>query len=101
MSAVYLRNMEKLDQAAIAKVLQKPMLFLWGENDMQVSREAFEAWQEQLGQGEWYQYEVLPGLNHLFMPSDGSANVATVMAEYSIPARMDSRVAQIIRNWLE
>ena len=101
MSAVYLRHMEKLDQAAIAKTLQKPMLFLWGENAVQVSREAFEAWQEQLGHGEWYQYEVLPGLNHLFMPSDGSANVATVMAEYSIPARMDSRVAQIIRSWLE
>lgn len=101
MSAYYLRHMSALDEIAIAKRVQKPMLFLWGENDVQMSREAFEAWREGLGEAEWYRYETLPGLNHLLMPCEGTATIATVMAEYSVPAQMDGRVAQCIADWLE
>lgn len=100
-NAYYHKYMEGLDQIAIAKETGKPMLFLWGENDVQVSREAFEAWRSGLGEGGLYEYVSLPGLNHLFMPSDGSAAIADVMNEYAVPSAMDARVAQAIALWLE
>lgn len=101
MNAYYLRHMEALDQASIAKASHKPMLFLRGENDVQVSRAAFDAWQEALGESGQFTFISLPGLNHLFMPSDGTATIATVMAEYSVPSAMDGSVAQSIAQWLE
>ena len=101
MNAYYLKHMSALDAIAIAKEAGKPMLFLWGENDVQVSREAFEAWQEGLGDAQLYSYRSFPGLNHLFMPSDGSATIATVTAEYGVPSCMDAAVAQTVAEWIK
>lgn len=98
--AKYLKHMATLDELALAQSCRKPLLFLWGDADFQISREDFEAWQEGLGDDPRFAYIVYPGLNHLFMPAqegDGIANAAQV---YARAAQMDPAVARDIAAWM-
>ena len=99
MSAVYLRHMARMDQAEIARESGKPFLFLWGDADVQVSREAFEAWRARLGDGP-YTYAVYQGLNHLFIPAQEGENLMNIMEAYGIPSRVDEEVACDIADWI-
>ena len=99
-SAVYLRHMAQIDEIALARDSGKPFLFLWGEADFQVPQEAFDAWHEQLGDGERYTYITYPGLNHLFMPASEGDSILNAQAAYQTPKQMEARVAQDIAAWL-
>ena len=99
MSAVYLRHMARMDQAQIARDSGKPFLFLWGTADAQVDREAYAAWSERLGDGP-YTYITYDGLNHLFIPAQDGENLMNLMEAYSVPARVDERVARDIADWI-
>lgn len=101
MNGLYLQFMGALDEAAIARETQKPYLFLWGEADFQVSREAFEGWQDKLGEDPLYTYVSYPGLNHLFMPAEDGDSILTFQAAYSRPARMEPKVAGDIAAWIQ
>ena len=99
-SGAYLSHMAHLDEVQIALESGKPFLFLWGEADFQVPKEAFDAWREQLGDGERYTYITYPGLNHLFMPASEGDSILNAQAAYQTPKQMDARVAQDIAAWL-
>lgn len=99
-SAIYQRHMAMMDQAQIAKESGKPFLFLWGEKDVQVSREAYEAWQERLGQDARFAYKTYPGLNHLFVTAEAGETIANVQQAYQAPKTVDAQVAQDIAAWL-
>lgn len=100
MSAVYLRHMARMDQAQIAEDCGKPFLFLWGEADFQVNREAFEAWHARLGDGERFAYRSYPGLNHLFMPAGEGDSILNAMAAYETPKAVEPQVAADIAAWI-
>ena len=99
MSAVYLRHMARMDQAKIARESGKPFLFLWGMADVQVDIAAFAEWNERLGDGP-YTYMVYHGLNHLFIPAQEGENLMNLMEAYSVPSRVDERIARDIADWI-
>lgn len=99
-SAVYQRYLAQMDQAQIAKASVKPFLFLWGERDFQVEREAFKAWHERLGDDERFSYKTYPGLNHLLMPAGESDSIANAAAAYQEPKVMDQKVTADIADWI-
>ena len=99
-SAVYQRHLAGMDQAQIAKASDKPFLFLWGERDFQVEREAFWAWRERLGDDEQFSYKAYPGLNHLLMPAGESDSIANAAAAYQEPKVMDQQVTADIAAWI-
>lgn len=100
MSAVYLRHMARMDQAEIAKRCGKPFLFLWGEADFQVDRDAFEAWHARLGDEARFAYRSYPGLNHLFLPADEGDSILNAMAAYQTPKAVEPQVAADIAAWM-
>ncbi len=99
-SAVYQRHLAQMDQADIAQGSGKPFLFLWGESDFQVSRAAFEAWRERLGDGARYTYKTYAGLSHLLTPAGEDDSIANAMQAYQEPRAVDARVAQDIAAWI-
>ena len=99
-SGTYLVHMARMDQAQIAKDSGKPFLFLWGEADFQVPREAFDAWQERLGDDARFAYVTYPGLNHLFMPADEEDSILNAQAAYAKPKQVDAQVAKDIAEWI-
>lgn len=96
----YLLHMARMDQAQIARDSGKPFLFLWGEADFQVPREAFDAWQARLGDDARFAYRTYPGLNHLFMPADAEDSILNAQAAYAKPKQVDAQVAQDIAEWI-
>lgn len=100
LNAFYLHHMGTIDQISIARDLQKPMLFLWGEADVQVSKEHFDAWEETLGVSSLFTYKTYPGLNHLFIPAQSGESIENIMSYYSIPSSVDVCVSQDIANWI-
>ncbi|MBE5799802.1 MAG: alpha/beta fold hydrolase [Clostridiales bacterium] len=100
MPGAYLWHMAQMDQAKIALDSEKPYLFLWGECDFQVNRDAFEAWHESLGDEVRFRYITYPGLNHLFMPAGENDSILNAQAAYAEPKQMDDRVAADIATWI-
>lgn len=100
MSAVYLRHMARMDQAEIARRCGKPFLFLWGEADFQVEREAFSAWQTRLNDDARYTYRTYPGLNHLFMAANEGDSILNAAAAYETPKVVAPQVAADIAAWM-
>ena len=96
----YLAHMARMDQAQIAQESGRPFLFLWGEADVQVSREAFAAWQERLGDDVRFTYRTYPGLSHLFMPAGEGDSILNVQAAYAVPGQVEPQVAQDIAAWI-
>ena len=99
-SAVYQRYLAKMDQAQIARDSGKPFLFLWGESDFQVEREAFDAWRERLGEDVRFVCRTYPGLNHLLMPAGENDSIAAAQAAYREMKVMDKQVAADIAAWI-
>lgn len=100
-NAVYQRHLALMDQAQIALKSGKPYLFLWGEQDVQVERAAFDAWKERLGSDARFTYQSYPGLNHLLMPAGEGDSIANVQAAYQTPNVMDPQVAADIAAWIQ
>ncbi len=100
MPGTYLAHMARMDQAQIALDSGKPFLFIWGEADFQVSREAFEAWQQRLGDDARFTYKTYPGLNHLMMPAGENDSILQAQAAYQEPKQVDPQVAKDIADWI-
>ncbi len=100
-SAVYQRSIAQLNEIAIAKETEKPYLFLWGESDFQVNSEAYQAWQDGLGDDPLYTYITYPGLNHLLMPSEEGDSILNVQSAYMRPASIPAQVSADILKWIE
>lgn len=95
--ANYWYSLNQVDNAAIAQSLSVPMLFLQGSEDFQVYADKdFADWQSLLAGDENASFKLYDGLNHLFMPSDGSKSVE----EYNNPANVDPAVIADLAAWL-
>lgn len=100
MTAKYQRSIADLDEIGLAKSCGKPMLFLWGDADFQISQDAFDAWKVGLGEEEPFAYIVYPGLNHCFTPAQEGDSIANAAEVYARPAVMDPQVARDIAEWM-
>ncbi len=81
----------------IVKTLAIPMLFLQGSADFQVSPASnFALWQSLLQGHKNAQFKLYPGLNHLFMKSNGKAD----LSEYNTKANVEEQVIADIAGWI-
>ena len=71
-----------------AKLVGRPMLFLQGGRDYQVTEEDFSGWKQALGGSPSASFRFYGNLNHLMQKGIGKAKPQ----EYFVPAPVDSRV---------
>lgn len=72
-------------------------LIMQGDKDFQVNSEKdFGLWKELLADKENVEFKLYEGLNHLFMPSDGTMNIT----EYDKAANVDDSVIADMADWI-
>jgi len=91
---VYLNNYNPF---ALAKEIQKPMLFLHGERDYQITQEDLKLWQTTLNDKPAVTYKTYPQLNHFFIKGNGKS----VPAEYSKAGNVEEVVVLDIASWIK
>ncbi|WP_113673545.1 DUF3887 domain-containing protein [Vallitalea guaymasensis] len=92
----YYLDLKDYKPALVAKDITKPMLFLQGKRDYQVTLEDYNIWKESLGSKDNVTMKLYDGLNHLFMKGEGTPNPD----EYYIPSRVDDKVIEDISEWI-
>ncbi|MDA8442476.1 MAG: alpha/beta fold hydrolase, partial [Peptococcaceae bacterium] len=93
----YWLSLHETNPYNIVASLDIPMLFLQGSADFQVTPEAdFAVWQQLLQDHNNAQFKLYPGLNHLFMPSSGKAD----LSEYNAQANVAEQVIDDIAAWI-
>lgn len=92
----YYLDLKDYKPAIVAKDITKPMLFLQGKRDYQVTLEDYNIWKESLGSKDNVTMKLYDGLNHLFMKGEGTPNPD----EYYIPSRVDDKVIEDISEWI-
>ncbi|HVA50076.1 MAG TPA: DUF3887 domain-containing protein [Pirellulales bacterium] len=95
--ASYWLDLRKYDPATAATELMKPMLFLQGERDYQVTMEDFTGWKKALAQRKDVAFISYPRLNHLFIEGEGKSTPA----EYSTPGNVAKVVIDDVAKWIE
>lgn len=97
MNSEYWLSLNQTNPYNIVKTLAIPMLFLQGSEDFQVSPESdFALWQTLLKGHKNAQFKLYPGLNHLFMQSNGKAD----LSEYNTKANVEEQVIADIAGWI-
>ena len=97
MNSEYWLSLNQTSPYNIVKTLAIPMLFLQGSEDFQVSPESdFALWQTLLKGHKNAQFKLYPGLNHLFMQSNGKAD----LSEYNTKANVEEQVIADIAGWI-
>lgn len=92
----YYLDLKDYKPAIVAKDITKPMLFLQGKRDYQVTLEDFNMWKESLESKDNVTMKLYDGLNHLFMKGEGTPNPD----EYFVPSRVDDKVIEDISEWI-
>ena len=100
-SIYYLKEMGEKPVADYLKDLNKPILVMHPEKDVQVSLEKdFGAYKEILRAHPRVTFKLYEGLNHAFMPSIyGTVNKA--MKEFKVPQNVDPRVISDMADWMK
>ncbi|TGE34517.1 alpha/beta fold hydrolase [Desulfosporosinus sp. Sb-LF] len=93
----YWLSLNETNAYNIVAALPLPMLFLHGDADFQVTIKAdFALWQKLLQGRKDAQFKLYPRLNHLFMKSNGKADVT----EYNTKANVEEQVIADIAEWI-
>jgi uncharacterized protein len=95
--AKYWLDLRGYDPAKEAQAVDRPMLFLQGERDYQVTMEDFDAWKKALAGRKDVEFILYPKLNHLFMTGEGKSKPA----EYTAPGNVDKQVVEDIAKWVQ
>lgn len=95
--ASYWLDLRTYNPVAAATELPKPMLFLQGERDYQVTMEDFAGWKKALGSRKDVEFISYPKLNHLFIEGEDKSTPA----EYSTPGNVAKVVIDDIAKWIE
>jgi len=95
--ASYWLDLKGFDPAQEAATISKPMLFLQGDKDSQVTLVDFELWKKTLGHRPQVKLTRYATLNHLFMTVEGTSTGA----EYGKPGqRVAPEVIQDLAAWI-
>lgn len=102
-STLYWADLNRYDPKKGIKELDKPVLFLQGGRDYQVTESGdFEGWRSAVaskpGSLKQYQFKLYPGLNHLFLAGSGKSSPE----EYYRDSRnVDVQVIEDIAHWIQ
>ena len=97
----YLKEWGEKPAASYLSVLEKPILVLHGESDLQVTTEKdFNVYKEILANHPLATFKSYPGLNHLFMKSIYN-NIRKLMKEYKIPQHVEKVVIDDMADWIK
>lgn len=80
-----------------AKLAGIPLLIAQGARDYQVTREDFDQWQMAVAGRKDVYLKLYPGLNHLFIASEGKSQPS----EYAVPGHVDAEVVSDIAAWIK
>ena len=94
----YWLDLNQYDPVASAQNINKPMLFLQGEKDYQVTMQDFNMYKQALKDNSNAAFISYPGLNHLFSQSEGEK---AVPADYNKPLRLDQNVINDIAKFVK
>lgn len=83
--------------ADLAKTVRRPMIFLQGGRDYQVTNVDFEGWKNALANNKNVEFKDYPDLNHLFAKGQGPG----APDEYGQPGNIDKTVIDDIANWIK
>jgi len=96
--ASYWISLNEIDTPSIAGKLHIPIFILQGDADFQVSVENdYNKWRELLDGKENVSFKLYSGLNHLFMPSDGTMDAS----EYEKASIVDPQVIEDIATFIK
>ncbi|MCD4837562.1 alpha/beta fold hydrolase [Neobacillus sedimentimangrovi] len=98
--AYYFKEMGEHPAPDYLKHLEKPILIIHGEKDVQTSVENdFHAYKKLLADKPNVTFKLYPNLNHLFMPAI-YGEILKVKKEYKVPQKVDQQVIQDIADWI-
>ena len=94
-SAVYWKSLRRNDPLRFVAAIKKPMFFLQGGRDYQVTIVDFNLWKKTLKGRKDVSFKLYPSLNHLFMSGAGKS----LPAEYAKPGFVAVQVLKDVANW--
>lgn len=98
--AYYFKEMGERPARNYLSKLDKPILILQGEKDVQATvDEDFEGYKRILEDKRNATFKLYPNLNHLFMPSI-YGNILKVQKEYKVAQNVDKQVIHDISDWI-
>jgi dienelactone hydrolase len=92
----YWLDWREYDPLVAAKNLHRPMLFLQGGRDYQVTAKDFEIWKTGLASTPEATFKLYPSLNHLFVTGTGKS----YPIEYSLEGHVADEVVADIAAWI-
>lgn len=92
----YWKDLETYQATEEAKKITEPCLIMQGEEDYQVAQEEFDAWKEALDEKENVQFELFPGLTHLFMEGTKENGPADYQKMQRVSEKVIDTMAQFI-----
>ena len=101
-SAWYLRHLERIEAAALHMQDRKPVLVLQGEDDRQVMKDDYLAWQQKLAEHPDAKFILYPQLNHLFGDYEGETPpfMQLMGVEYAQRTPVAEKVIEDIAAWV-
>ncbi len=101
--AYYLKEMNSVSTAELAKKQTKPVLVLQGGKDWQVYPDKdYTLWQELLKENDKAEFELYSELNHLFMVPQGTKQgIGNGTSEYMIKGTVDAKVIDRIAGFVK
>ena len=98
--AYYVYTLEQIDALALIRSLAVPTLIMQGSRDFQVYTDAdYQMYLDGLSGQAYVRFELYPGLNHLFMPSEAN-NIGDAMTEYETRGEIPAAVFDDIAEWI-
>jgi hypothetical protein len=95
----YFKEMDEYHVPTLLTEINKPTLFLQGEDDFQVFYDKdFLTFQELLGEDDQATLISYPDLNHFFVAYDGPEK--GTLAEYEVPGQVETEVIKDMAEWI-
>lgn len=94
----YWIDLKKYAPATVAARLQKPMLFLQGGRDYQVTDVDLEGWKTALKGRRDVMFRTYPSLNHLFLEGEGKSTPAEYEKPGNIPTFVLDDIASFVKR---
>ena len=90
-------DLNTYDPVATAKTVDKPMLFIFGSRDYQVTSEDADLWLSAFKSNEKATFKMYPQLNHFLIQGEGKSTPA----EYEKPGNVDIGLINDMATWLK
>jgi len=97
MPASYWLDLRGYEPAVAARDIYRPMLFLQGARDYQVTKVDFEIWKNNLSSRKDVEFKLYPSLNHLFIEGEGKITPD----EYGVFGHVSEEVINDIAAWVK